>query len=161
MTLQASKDENSSWKLFLMLFHSCENQVNCLSPGRSHMQIHHSVKLNQSWFSEHQRFLSFLSPACFLLSMLTAYGTQNSLNHDRIFSDRQWPLFSFDLNWNHTSPKDTFVFRPCNSLLKYCLRNYSKEGWLVAHNKGGSPNAICEWARRYTRLLDEFWQALR
>lgn len=52
--IQASKDENSSRKLFLMLFHFSEYQVSCLSPGRSHVQICNSVKLGPSWFSKQE-----------------------------------------------------------------------------------------------------------
>lgn len=82
-----------------------------------HMQVHHSVKLGWSWFSKPKSFLSLCS-FCSILSMLTAYGTEKNLwTVIAFFSDKQCPLLSLDLNWNQTSPTDTFVFRLSKTLL--------------------------------------------
>lgn len=117
MTLQASKDENSSRKLFLMLFHSSEYQVNCFSPGRSHMQILHSVKLGQNWFFKNKDFPSLCSPSAPFSACSLYIEQKNSLNHDRIFRQAMSSL-SLELNWNQISPMDTFVFRLSKTLLK-------------------------------------------
>lgn len=99
MTLQASKDENSSWKLFLMLFHSSEYQISCLSPGRSHMQIRHSVKLGQSWFFKNKGFPSLCCPSCSLLSMLPVYGTEEFSEPWSYFLRQAMSFLSCRLTW--------------------------------------------------------------
>lgn len=160
MTLQANKDENSSRKLFLMLFHSSEYQVSCLSPGGSHMQVHHSVKLGWTWVSKPKSFLSVCS-SCSTLSMLTAYGTEKISEPWSHFPQTS-NVLSCHLTWIETkqapqihlysdSVKHSFI------ILSQGLFWRVLTGYL---NMGGWLNVIWEWGGRYTSLL-EFWQALR
>lgn len=161
MTLQASKDENSSRKLFLMLFHFSEYQVSCLSPGRSHMQIRNSVKLGPSWFSKHESSIPLFS---FLLPSQRARCIWNR----RIL----WTMIAFSqtsnvlsrrLTWIETkqAPRIHLYSDPVKHSFKILSWGLFQRALTGCRKKGGSLNAIWEWAGRYTNLLEEFWQALR
>lgn len=160
MTLQASKDENSSRKLFLTLFPFSEYQASCLSPGRSHMQIHNSVKLGLSWFSKQESSI----PLFFLLPSRHACCIWNrGILWTMIAFSQTCHVLSCRLTWIETkqAPRIHLYSDPVKHSFKILSWVLFQRALTGCHKKGGSLNAIWEWAGRYTNLLEEFWQALR